>query len=72
MRILGSKLGTVVILAVVAVLMYIAFVTLPSANCAALARGVGQNYYFHPVDGCYLQNAAGDFYRVDAVTINQP
>lgn len=63
---------SLLLLAIVGVILYAAFVALPGANCSARAEAMQTNYYFHPIDGCYFQNAAGDWYRVDAVTINQP
>lgn len=68
----ASRIGTIAILIVIAVLLYVAGVSIPAANCEAKARGMQTNYYFHPLDDCFLQNGAGDWYRVDAVTINQP
>jgi hypothetical protein len=67
-----NGLKTILILVVVAALMFAAFVSIPQANCTAEARAMGVGYYFHPLDGCFLQNSAGDYYRVDQVTINQP
>lgn len=68
----SSPKGAVLLLLAVALLLYVAGVTIPAANCEARARGMQTNYYFHPLDGCFLQNGAGDWYRVDAITINQP
>lgn len=62
----------VLLLAIVGALLYAGFVWLPGMNCQARAEAMQTNFYFHPSDGCYFQNGAGDWYRVDAATINQP
>ena len=71
-RLLSSRLGSIALLILVAVILYIVGVTIPAANCQAQAQAMQTGYYFHPLDGCFLQNGAGDFYRIDVVTINQP
>lgn len=71
-RLLSTPLGAIATLILVAVILYIAGVTIPAANCEAKAQAMQTGYYFHPLDGCFLQNHNGDFYRVDEVTINQP
>ena len=71
-RLLGSRIGSIAALLLVGFILYMAFVNMPATSCEAKATAMQTNYYFHPLDGCFLQNNAGDFYRVDAVTINQP
>lgn len=71
-RLLSSPLGAIAALILVAVILYIVGVTIPAVNCQAQAQAMQQGYYFHPLDGCFLQNSAGDYYRIDAATINQP
>ena len=71
-RLLSTPIGSIAALILVAAILYIAYVTIPAANCQAQAQGMQTGYYFHPLDGCFLQNSTGDFYRIDAVTINQP
>lgn len=68
----GTNKGLVLLLVLVIVLLYVSVVVIPGNNCEARARAMQTNFYYHPLDGCFFQNADGDWYRVDQVTIKQP
>jgi len=59
MRNARSKIGSIVTLLVVGFVMFMALYYLPMKQCVQTANAMQVNYYYHPADGCFIQNKLG-------------
>jgi hypothetical protein len=60
-----SKASTIVFLLLIALILTYAFVIGPAQDCQRMSVTMNRSYYFHPLDGCWLQTAEGNYQRVD-------
>lgn len=56
---------TLALLPVVAILLWLAFVTIPGNKCEQAAQMLNLNYSFSPAAGCYVQQPSGNWMRID-------
>jgi len=52
---IGSALGTIVMLLIVATVLWLTFVTVPTMKCESLAQTMQRPFIFSPVNGCWVQ-----------------
>lgn len=64
------NLRTLALLPIVAILLWFAFVVIPSNKCEQAARMMNVNYSFSPVTGCYIQQPNGNWMQINQQPIN--
>jgi hypothetical protein len=60
-----NTIGSVIMLALVGLILFYAFVIGPSQDCQRKGVMFNRPYIFHPLDGCWIQTAQGNWQRVD-------
>jgi hypothetical protein len=58
-------IGSLLMLCLVAVLLGYALVLGPAQDCQRMAAAIHRPYYYHPIDGCWVQTTEGNYQRVD-------